>query len=281
MKQIKKISLIFVLLFTMVGLSGCGGSKIANEYFEFNDWLNENIELKDAGQAGSKFLYTMTNKSEYNIKKLNIALVHEAKADIKKLVKETKEFKEEERITGALGIQGAAYIIGLDINAKTTLTLYSDREIFVLKKKFDVENCKIVFDDTLGSIEGGEIKKDSALKDGSKFKETLKDSHFDTKPSNKGGAITVTNDGASEYVLNNDKVIYQYSITNDGEGDADVTGSTIVSKKTGDALYGFYPLQEGQIHPTSTVTVGAGKTVQQGGVKNITDPIYLSQQIYY
>lgn len=46
MKQIKKISLIFVLLFAMVGLSGCGGSKIANEYYEFNDWLNENISLK-------------------------------------------------------------------------------------------------------------------------------------------------------------------------------------------------------------------------------------------
>lgn len=49
MKQIKKISLIFVLLFAMVGLSGCGGSKITNEYYEFNDWLNENIEFKDAG----------------------------------------------------------------------------------------------------------------------------------------------------------------------------------------------------------------------------------------
>lgn len=35
-------------------------------------------------------------------------------------------------------------------------------------KKIDVENCKIIFDDTLGSIEGGEIKKDSALKDGTK-----------------------------------------------------------------------------------------------------------------
>lgn len=90
MKQIKKISLIFVLLFAMVGLSGCGGSKIANEYYEFNDWLNENIEFKDAGQAGSKYLYTMTNKTEYNLKRLNIALVPEAKADIKKVVKATK-----------------------------------------------------------------------------------------------------------------------------------------------------------------------------------------------
>lgn len=108
MKQIKKISLIFVLLFAMVGLSGCGGSKIANEYYEFNDWLNENIEFKDAGQAGSKYLYTMTNKTEYNLKRLNIALVPEAKADIKKLVKETKEFKDEPEIIRALGIQGAA-----------------------------------------------------------------------------------------------------------------------------------------------------------------------------
>lgn len=129
MKQIKKISLIFVLLFTMVGLSGCGGSKIANEYYEFNDWLNENIEFKDAGQAGSKYLYTMTNKTEYNLKRLDIALVPEAKADIKKLVKETKEFKEELGITGALGIQGAASIIGRDINAKTTLTLYSEKKL--------------------------------------------------------------------------------------------------------------------------------------------------------
>lgn len=274
MKQIKKISLIFVLLFAMVGLSGCGGSKIANEYYEFNDWLNENIEFKDAGQAGSKYLYTMTNKTEYNLKILNIALVPEAKADIKKLVKETKEFKDEPEIIRALGIQGAASIIGLDINAKTTLNLYSE-------KKIDVENCKIIFDDTLGSIEEGEIKKDSALKDGTKFKETLKDSHFNTKPSNKGGAITVTNDGASEYVLDDSKVVYQYSITNDGEGDADVTSFMIVSKKTGDALKSFYPLQEGLIRPTNGVTVGAGKTVQQGCEENITDPIYLSQEIYY
>lgn len=274
MKQIKKISLIFVLLFAMVGLSGCGGSKIANEYYEFNDWLNENIEFKDAGQAGSKYLYTMTNKTEYNLKRLNIALVPEAKADIKKLVKETKEFKDEPEIIRALGIQGAASIIGLDINAKTTLNLYSE-------KKIDVENCKIIFDDTLGSIEEGEIKKDSALKDGTKFKETLKDSHFNTKPSNKGGAITVTNDGASEYVLDDSKVVYQYSITNDGEGDADVTSFMIVSKKTGDALKSFYPLQEGLIRPTNGVTVGAGKTVQQGCEENITDPIYLSQEIYY
>lgn len=129
MKYIKKISLIFVLLFTMVGLSGCGSSKIANEYYEFNDWLNENIEFKDAGQAGSKYLYTMTNKTEYNLKRLDIALVPEAKADIKKLVKETKEFKEELGITGALGIQGAASIIGRDINAKTTLTLYSEKKL--------------------------------------------------------------------------------------------------------------------------------------------------------
>lgn len=274
MKQIKKISLIFVLLFAMVGLSGCGGSKIANEYYEFNDWLNENIEFKDAGQAGSKYLYTMTNKTEYNLKRLNIALVPEAKADIKKLVKETKEFKDEPEIIRALGIQGAASIIGLDINAKTTLNLYSE-------KKIDVENCKIIFDDTLGSIEEGEIKKDSALKDGTKFKETLKDSHFNTKPSNKGGAITVTNDGASEYVLDDSKVVYQYSITNDGEGDADVTSFMIVSKKTGDALKSFYPLQEGLIRPTNGVTVGAGKTVQQGCEENITDPIYLSKEIYY
>lgn len=274
MKQIKKISLIFVLLFTMVGLSGCGGSKIANEYYEFNDWLNENIEFKDAGQAGSKYLYTMTNKTEYNLKRLDIALVPEAKADIKKLVKETKEFKEELGITGALGIQGAASIIGRDINAKTTLTLYSE-------KKIDVENCKIVFDDNLGSIEGGEIKKDSALKDGTKFKETLKDRLFNTKPLNTGGAITVTNDGASEYVLEDSKVLYQYSITNDGEGDAYVISSKIVSKKTGDALKDFYPLQEGLISPTNGVTVGAGKTVQQGCKENITDPIYLSERIFY
>lgn len=224
MKQIKKTSLIFVLLFAMVGLSGCGGSKIANEYYEFNDWLNENIEFKDAGQAGSKYLYTMTNKTEYNLKGLNIALVPEAKAGIKKQVKGTKEFKNEVEIIRALGIQGAASIIGLDINAKTTLTLYSD-------KKIEVENFKIIFNDALGSIEDGEIKKDSALKDGTKFKETIKARNFGTKPSTRGGAITVTNEGASEYVLNDSKVIYQYSITNDGEGDAYVSSSKIVLKK--------------------------------------------------
>lgn len=113
----------------MVGLSGCGGSKIANEYYEFDDWLNENIEFKDAGQAGSKYLYTMTNKTEYNLKKLGIALVSEAKADIKKLVKETKEFKDDTGIIGALGIQGAASILAMDINAKTTLTLYSEKKL--------------------------------------------------------------------------------------------------------------------------------------------------------
>lgn len=243
----------------MIGLSGWGGSKIANEYYEFDDWLNENIEFKDAGQAGSKYLYTMTNKTEYILKKL---------------VNETKEFKDDTRIIGALGIQGAASILTMDINAETTLTLYSE-------KKIDVENCKIIFNDALGSIEDGEINKDSALKDGTKFKETLKDSHFNTKPSNKGGTITVTNDGASEYVLDDSKVVYQYSITNDGEGDADVTSFMIISKKTGDALKDFYPLQEGLIRPTNGVTVGAGKTVQQGCVENITDPIYLSQEIYY
>ena len=274
MKQIKKISLIFVLLFAMVGLSGCGGSKITNEYYEFNDWLNENIEFKDAGQAGSKYLYSVTNKTEYNLKGLNIALVPEAKAGIKKQVKATKEFKNEVEIARALGIQDIASIIGLDINAKTTLTLYSE-------KKIDLENFKIIFNDTLGSIEDGEIKKDSALKDGTKFKETIKARNFGTKPSNTGGAITVTNDGASEYVLNDSKVIYQYSITNDGEGDAYVISSKIVSKKTGDALKDLYPLQEELISPTNGVTVGAGKTVQQGCVENITDPIYLSERIFY
>ena len=204
-------------------------------------------------------MYTMTNKTEYILKKL---------------VNETKEFKDDTRIIGALGIQGAASILTMDINAETTLTLYSE-------KKIDVENCKIIFNDALGSIEDGEINKDSALKDGTKFKETLKDSHFNTKPSNKGGTITVTNDGASEYVLDDSKVVYQYSITNDGEGDADVTSFMIISKKTGDALKDFYPLQEGLIRPTNGVTVGAGKTVQQGCVENITDPIYLSQEIYY
>ncbi len=274
MKQIKKISLIFVLLFAMVGLSGCGGSKITNEYYEFNDWLNENIEFKDAGQAGSKYLYSVTNKTEYNLKGLNIALVPKAKAGIKKQVKATKEFKNEVEIARALGIQDVASIIGLDINAKTTLTLYSE-------KKIDLENFKIIFNDTLGSIEDGEIKKDSALKDGTKFKETIKARNFGTKPLNTGGAITVTNDGASEYVLNDSKVIYQYSITNDGEGDAYVISSKIVSKKTGDALKDIYPLQEGLISPTNGVTVGAGKTVQQGCVENITDPIYLSERIFY
>lgn len=274
MKQIKKISLIFILLFAMVGLSGCGGSKIANEYYEFNDWLNENIELKDAGQAGSKYLYSVTNKTEYNLEGLNIALVPKAKAGIKKQVKGTKEFKNSVEITKALGIQGAASIMGLEINAKTTLTLYSD-------KKIDVENFKIIFNDALDSIEDGEIKKDSSLKDGTKFKETIKARNFGTKPSITGGAITVTNDGASEYVLNDNKVIYQYSITNDGEGDAYVSSSKIVSKKTGDALKDFYPLQEGLISPTNGVTVGAGKTVQQGCEENITDPIYLSEQIFY
>lgn len=66
----------------MVGLFGCGGSKIANEYYEFDDWLNENIE-----------------------------------------------FKEDTGIIGALGIQGAASILAMDINAKTTLTLYSEKKL--------------------------------------------------------------------------------------------------------------------------------------------------------
>lgn len=56
----------------MVGLSGCGGSKIANEYYEFKD---------DTGTIG------------------------------------------------ALGIQGAASILAMDINAKTTLTLYSEKKL--------------------------------------------------------------------------------------------------------------------------------------------------------
>lgn len=71
----------------------------------------------------------MTNKTEYNLKGLNIALVPEAKAGIKKQVKATKEFKNEVEITRALGIQDAASIIGLDINAKTTLTLYSGKKL--------------------------------------------------------------------------------------------------------------------------------------------------------
>lgn len=74
-------------------------------------------------------MYTVTNKTEHNIKGLNITLVPEAKADIKKVVKATKEFKDEPGIIRALGIQGAASIIGLDINAKTTLNLYSEKKL--------------------------------------------------------------------------------------------------------------------------------------------------------
>lgn len=273
MKQIKNISLIFVLFFSMIGLSGCGGPKIVNEYYEFNDWLNENIELKEDGQAGSKYLYTMTNKSEYNLKNLPLALVPEDKADIKSVIKKTKEFKDAPDLIETLGISASAMLIGEDINANTTLTLYSS-------SKIHVDNCKIICNYTFNSFKDGELKKDGALKDADLFKKTVKELYFASEGTARGTEITITNGGESDLILNDNKVIYKYSITNDGECEATITVSNIISKSTGESLSSLYPLKEGLVRPTSSVNVGAGKTVEQGSDKNISDPIYVSGVLY-
>ncbi len=71
MKQLKSLSLIFVLLFSMLSLTGCGGNdkKLEEAYNKTNDFLMENFVLEDLGKTigsdkDTKYLYSLTNKSD-------------------------------------------------------------------------------------------------------------------------------------------------------------------------------------------------------------------------
>lgn len=83
MKQLKSLSLIFVLLFSMLSLTGCGSNdkKLEEAYNKTNDFLMENFVLEDLGQTiGSdkdvKYLYSLTNKSDQAFERFPIRVYY-------------------------------------------------------------------------------------------------------------------------------------------------------------------------------------------------------------
>lgn len=83
MKQLKSLSLIFVLLFSMLSFTGCGGNdkKLEEAYNKTNDFLMENFVLEDLGKTigtdkDTKYLYSLTNKSDQAFERFPIRVYY-------------------------------------------------------------------------------------------------------------------------------------------------------------------------------------------------------------
>lgn len=227
MKQLKSLSLIFVLLFSMLSLTGCGGKdkKLEEAYNKTNDFLMENFVLEDLGKTigtdkDVKYLYSLTNKSDQAFERLPIRVyygdpsaVYEDAISSKIQGGRLKDF-----VNGAGRPDDKGGFGYLTIGKHQTTTIASSHPIDVSKAKLLCSPSKSY--GTNGKIQKNGVEDEAQMGSLENFKKTIEA----TLPA-KGDVpnFTISYDGPSDLVLKIylETGMFRYNITNttnvDGE----------------------------------------------------------------
>lgn len=228
MKQLKSLSLILVLLFSMLSLTGCGGNdkKLEEAYNKTNEFLIENFVLEDLGQTigtgkDVKHLYSLTNKSDQAFERFPIRVYYGDPSAVYEdaMSKKHPNMEEYDFVNGAGTLNDRGGNGFLTIGKHQTTTIVSLYPIDVSKAKV---LCSPDYSfGTNGKIQKGGPEDQAPMGSLENFKKTIEK----TLPANGDVPnFTISYDGPSDLVLtivSRETDMFKYTITNttnvDGE----------------------------------------------------------------
>lgn len=228
MKQLKNLCLIFVLLFSMLSLTGCGGNdkKLEEAYKKTNDFLMENFVLEDLGQTigsdkDTKYLYSLTNKSDQAFERFPIRVYYGDPSTVYEDAMSNKSHNDglDDFVNGA-GLPDDRGGFGfLTIGKHQTTTIASSHPIDVSKAKLLCSPSESY--GTNGKIQKNGVEGEAQMGSLENFKKTIEA----TLPANGDVPnFTISYDGPSDLVLtivSRETDMFKYTITNttnvDGE----------------------------------------------------------------
>lgn len=228
MKQLKSLSLIFVLLFSMLSLTGCGGKdkKLEEAYNKTNDFLIENFVLEDLGQTigtdkDVKYLYSLTNKSEQAFERFPIRVYYGDPSAVYEDAMSNKSHNSglNDFVNGAGLPDDKGGFGNLTIGKHQTTTIASSHPIDVSKAKL---LCSPFYSyGTNGKIQKNGPEGQAQMGSLENFKKTIEA----TLPANGDVPnFTVSYDGPSDLVLKKylETGMFKYNITNTNNVDGEL-----------------------------------------------------------
>lgn len=228
MKQLKSLSLIFVLLFSMLSLTGCGGNdkKLEEAYNKTNDFLIENFVLEDLGQTigtgeDLKYLYSLTNKSDQAFERFPIRVYYGDPSAVYENAMSPKSphMQSHDFVYGAGSDTDTGGFDFLTIGKHQTTTIASSHPIDVSKAKLLCSPFRSY--GTNGKIQKNGAEGDAQMGSLEKFKKTIEE----TLPSNGDvPSFTISYDGPSDLVLKKylETGTFKYTITNTNNVDGEL-----------------------------------------------------------
>lgn len=224
MKQLKSLSLILVLLFSMLSLTGCGGKdkKLEEAYNKTNDFLIENFVLEDLGQTigtgeDTIYLYSLTNKSDQAFERFPIRVYYGDPSAVYEdaMSSKVQDWELNDFVNGAGLPDDKGGFGNLTIVKHQTTTIASSNPIDVSKAKL---LCSPFYSyGTNGKIQKNGPEGQAQMGSLEKFKKTIEE----TLPANGDvPSFTISYDGPSDLVLDNlrgyknESDMYKYNITN-------------------------------------------------------------------
>lgn len=218
MKQLKRLSLIFVLLFSMLSLTGCGGNdkKLEEAYNKTNDFLMENFVLEDLGQTigtdkDTKYLYSLTNKSDQAFERFPIRVYYGDPSAVYEDAMSNKSHNDglDDFVNGA-GLPDDKGGFGyLTIGKHQTTTIASSHPIDVSKAKLLCSPSKSY--GTNGKIQKNGVEGEAQMGSLENFKKTIEATlQADGDVPN----FTISYNGPSDLVLGYGTEMFQYTIRN-------------------------------------------------------------------
>lgn len=277
MKQLKSLSLIFVLLFSMLSLTGCGGKdkKLEEAYNKTNDFLIENFVLEDLGQTigtdkDVKYLYSLTNKSDQAFERLPIRVYYGDPSTVYEDAMSTKSphMQSHDFVYGA-GLQDDKGGFGfLTIGKHQTTTIASSHPIDVSKAKLLCSPDKSY--ETNGKIQKYGIEGEAQMASLKNFKKTIEA----TLPANGDVPnFTISYDGPSDLqltIVSRETDMFKYTIANTTNVDGELYTSNLYGPDGNDLQ--IYENKTGKVEKeykfafkaNQTQTFIAGKNFPEG-----------------
>lgn len=228
MKQLKSLSLIFILLFSMLSLTGCGGNdkKLEEAYNKTNDFLIENFVLEDLGQTigtgeDTRYLYSLTNKSDQAFERFPIRVYY---GDPSAVYEDAMSSKIQDSVlndfVNGAGLSDDKGGFGfLTIGKQQTTTIASRHPIDVSKAKLLCSPYKSY--GTNGKIQKNGVEGEAQMGSLENFKKTIEA----TLPANGDVPnFTISYDGPSDLVLKKylETGMFEYTITNTNNVDGEL-----------------------------------------------------------
>lgn len=233
MKQLKSLSLIFVLLFSTLSLTGCGGNekKLEEAYNKTNDFLMENVVLEDLGKTigsdkDTKYLYSLTNKSDQAFERFPIRVYYGDPSAVYEDAMSNKSHNDglDDFVNGA-GLPDDKGGFGyLTIGKHQTTTIASSHPIDVSKANLLCSPSKSY--GTNGKIQKNGVEGEAQMGSLENFKKTIEA----TLPANGDVPnFTISYDGPSDLVLKKylETGMFKYNITNTTNVDGELYTSNL------------------------------------------------------